>query len=233
MGHTLSRNRWLYRALLASLAIHLVIVAFLPRFIDVAGTENVELLSFVHIAPVRIQTPRPALVRTAAAPVHAAQPQPLKPRIKPATARHTVGRHTIKSTAPPHQEAPVIAAAARAGGSVASQGTVVVPAPSTTPLEEQTTAPSRQSIGGYMPLGAEEPVPVLDPVVRKALLALGVHVTLTVTVDGNGHTQQVDFAPPLDPNVERQIRSMLATATWDPAVCGGGLSCPGQATIKL
>lgn len=213
MGHTLSRNRWLYRALVASLAIHLVVIAFLPRFVDLAGTQSVELLSFVRIQPVHIQTPRPVLVRPAVAPVHAALAQPVKPRVKPATAPHAVGHRTIRSTARPQQQAPVVAAHARPGGSVASQGSVTAPAASTIPLEQQSAAPNRQSVGGYMPLFVDEPAPVLDPSVRKALLALGVHVTLTVTVDSAGHTQEVDFAPPLDANIERQIRSMLASAS--------------------
>jgi hypothetical protein len=93
--------------------------------------------------------------------------------------------------------------------------------------------PAHQSVGGMMPLGANEPVPVLDPSVQKSLAALGVHVTLTVTVDVNGRTKDVIFTPPVDPQIEEKIRAMLASASWDPAVCGAGLACEAAATIKL
>jgi hypothetical protein len=83
-----------------------------------------------------------------------------------------------------------------------------------------------------MPLGVSD-TPVLDPSVRKALLALGVHVRLTITVDSAGRTKNVAFQPPLDASVEEQIRTLLASASWDPAVCGGGMTCEGQATITL
>jgi hypothetical protein len=62
---------------------------------------------------------------------------------------------------------------------------------------------------------------------------LGVHVTLVIDVGDDGRTENVVFSPPLDPQVETRIRALLADATWDPAVCGGGVSCEGSATIKL
>jgi hypothetical protein len=43
----------------------------------------------------------------------------------------------------------------------------------------------------------------------------------------------VVFQPSLDPQTENRIRSLLADASWDPAVCGGGVACEAQATIKL
>ena len=61
----------------------------------------------------------------------------------------------------------------------------------------------------------------------------GVHVTLVVTVDENGRTENVSFQPPLDAQTERAIETLLASATWDAAVCGGGVTCEGTATIKL
>jgi hypothetical protein len=60
-----------------------------------------------------------------------------------------------------------------------------------------------------------------------------VHVTLLVTVDEDGHTERVVFQPPLDTQTEQAIQQMLASANWDAAVCGGGVSCEGTATIKL
>jgi hypothetical protein len=87
--------------------------------------------------------------------------------------------------------------------------------------------------GGYLPFGAEQPTPVLDPAVRKQLDALDAHVTLVVTVGDDGRTTSVVFTPPIDASIENHIRALLADANWDPAVCGGGVSCEGQATIKL
>ncbi len=86
---------------------------------------------------------------------------------------------------------------------------------------------------GYLPFGAEQPDPVLDPNIVRQLSALGVHVTLVVTVGDDGRTESVAFQPPLDPSLEGRIRSLLADANWDPAVCGGGVACEGHATIKL
>jgi hypothetical protein len=74
---------------------------------------------------------------------------------------------------------------------------------------------------------------VLDPDVRKQLDGMGAHVTLTVTVGEDGRTENVAFDPPIDPQLEARIRSLLADATWDPAVCGGGVACEASATIKL
>jgi hypothetical protein len=131
----------------------------------------------------------------------------------------------------PEPAAPVVAAEVQAGG-VTTRPAVTAPAPSTAPVAAQNDAASRQAAGGYMPLGVND-TPVLDPSVRKSLRALGVHVTLTITVDNAGHTKHVTFAPPLDPDVQAQIQSILASASWDPAVCGGGMTCEGQATITL
>ena len=49
--------------------------------------------------------------------------------------------------------------------------------------------------GGYLPFGAEQPDPVLDPGVRKELASLGVHVTLVVTVGEDGKTKTIEFQP--------------------------------------
>ncbi len=74
---------------------------------------------------------------------------------------------------------------------------------------------------------------MLDPGVRQQLSALGTHVTLIVTVGNDGRTENVVFQPPIDSQLESKIRSLLADASWDPAVCGGGVSCEASATIKL
>ncbi|HUA09268.1 MAG TPA: hypothetical protein VMA98_08345 [Candidatus Acidoferrales bacterium] len=227
---TVARNRFLIRALLASLALHCVLLAFIPPLAHLEGAQNVELLSFVHVAPIHIQTPRPHRERPAIAPVRGAAPRVALAHA-PAAAARSIAKAT--SHAPAQRQHAPIAGTAEPGGVTVANGVAPVAAASSTPLAAPSAAPGRQVVGGYMPLGAEEPVPVLDPSVRKALLALGVHVTLTVTVDANGRTQNVAFAPPLDDSVERQIRSLLAAASWDPAVCGGGMSCEGQAVIRL
>jgi hypothetical protein len=110
-----------------------------------------------------------------------------------------------------------------------------VAAPNVTPSPEARAVASvgTHKTGGYLPFGAEQPDPVLDPSVRKQLDALAVHVTLVVTVGDDGRTEKIVFQPPLDPQLESRIRSLLADANWDPAVCGGGVSCEGNATIKL
>ena len=226
---TVARSRFFSRALIASLALHCVLVAFIPPLARLEGTQSVELLSFVRVQPVHIQTPHPHHERPAVAPVRGAAAHVALAHA-PAAASRSIAKTTTHVQSQ-QQYAPV-AGSAQPGGAVAATGAPIT-APSATPLATQSAASSRQVVGGYMPLGADEPIPVLDPSVRKALLALGVHVTLTVTVDANGHTQSVAFAPPLDDSVERQIRSLLAAASWDPAVCGAGTTCEGQAVIRL
>ncbi|HTV92038.1 MAG TPA: hypothetical protein VMG98_04905 [Verrucomicrobiae bacterium] len=227
MGHTVSHNRLLYRALLASLALHLVLLALIPPLARIESTQNIELLSFVRIQTVRIQTPAPRPEHRAAAPQHAVAAV-VSVAHAPAPARRPVSTRTTQ----PSQQvaaAPVQASVVQSG-SVATQPPVTVAPPSTTP--QNAPATSRQPVGGYEPLGVND-TPVLDPAVRKSLLALGVHVTLTIIVDGNGRTKHVAFSPALDPSVEQQIQALLASASWDPAVCGGGMTCEGQATITL
>jgi hypothetical protein len=228
MGHAVSHNRLLYRALLASLALHLALLALIPPFANLESAQNVELLSFVRIQTVRIATPLPRPERRAAAPVRAAVAVP-PAASAPAPARRPLSQRT---TRPSQQQAgaPIVASAAR-GGSVTAQPSTAAVSASAAP-QNAPDETSRQPVGGYEPLGVND-TPVLDPAVRRALLALGVHVTLTITVDGNGHTKRVAFAPPLDPSVEQQIQALLAAASWDPAVCGGGMTCEGQATITL
>jgi hypothetical protein len=111
----------------------------------------------------------------------------------------------------------------------------VAAAPQATASPEARTVSSTvgRDTGGYMPFGAEQPVPVLDPNVLKQLDAIGVHATLTVTVGEDGKTKSVDFAPSLDVATTSKIQALLADANWDPAVCGGGIACEGTATIKL
>lgn len=230
MGTVAPRNRLLYRALLASLALHVCVLALIPPFASIAGGQSVELLSFVRVSTVHIQTPKPKIQP----PAKAAQ-QGAVPVISSAHAR-TIALRPVKNAPPStaqRQVAPVVGAAQ--SGSIAPVTHPPVNAsPSATPgTPDQSDTANRQAVGGYMPLGADEPVPILDPAIHKELLALGVHVTLTIVVDNAGHTKSVAFEPPLDDSVEKQIRSLLASAQWDAAVCGAGMTCESQATIKL
>ena len=230
MGHAISHNRLLYWALLASLALHLVLLALIPPFANLESTQNIELLSFVHIQTVRISTPAPRPHRSAAAPVRAAAAVRSVVARAPALARRPVSRRTTQPSQQQLAAAPVVASAVQGGGVSAVPSVSAVPA--TAAPQNPPSETSRQPIGGYEPLGVND-TPVLDPAVRKALVALGVHVKLTITVDGSGRTQHVAFSPPLDPSVEAQIQALLASASWDPAVCGGGMTCQGEATITL
>lgn len=229
MGHAVAQNRLLYRALLASLALHLVLISLIPPFANLESAQNIELLSFVRVQTVRISTPVPHPEHLATAPVRAALPQVSRAHA-PAPAERPIA-HASARPASQRPAAPLVASAAQAGG-VTTQPAVTAPAPSAMPPATQGEVASRQAIDGYMPLGVNA-TPVLDPSVRRSLLALGVHVTLTITVDSAGHTKNVAFRPPLDATIQEQIRSLLASASWDPAVCGGGMTCEGQATITL
>jgi hypothetical protein len=231
MGTVAPRNRLIYRALLASLALHLLLLAFIPKIASVEGGQNVELLSFVRVQTVHIQTPKPKIEPLARAAVQGAIPTVTKAHAPPLALHPT--HHTPASAAAQRQVAPLVGAA-QPGAIAEASHPPLAATPSATPgTPEQNDMTSRQAVGGYMPLGADEPTPVLDPGVRKALLALGVHVTLTIDVDSAGHTKSVAFEPPLDDDIENQIRSLLASAQWDAAVCGAGMTCEAQATIKL
>ncbi|MBV8655416.1 MAG: hypothetical protein JO160_05175 [Candidatus Eremiobacteraeota bacterium] len=219
---------------LASLVLHALAALLIPALAFLPSTAPpVETISFVrvtHIAIVPKPTPRP-------------QPRPAAP-IKHVTVivsnavhvemAHVLSRHTAS---PP----PLVSQVQPAAPTVASEQHVGTgssdgsPAPQATakPVERSVASVGGHSAGGYLPFTAEQPDPVLDAGVRKQLEALDVHVTLVVTVNEDGKTEQVVFQPPIDPKLEKQIEALLADAPWDPAVCGGGISCEGQATIKL
>jgi hypothetical protein len=221
MGHALARDRLLARALLVSLGLHLVLLALIPPLATLEGQQSVELLSFVHALPIRIESTRarpqiPHAQRLAAAPV--------RPVVR------SIGRSAPRVHA--RAGAPHLGVA-QTGSVSANAGATALPAQASTPQPSASVAPNQAQVGAVMPLGAEEPMPVLDPAVRGALVALGVHVTITVDVDADGHTQRIAFAPQLDEDVESRIRTLLASASWDPAVCGGGVTCAGQAVIRL
>ena len=233
MTNALTGDRLLARAFLASLALHLALFAILPALIA-AQVPGAETLSFVRIVQLREIHPAPRPPRSVAATA----PRPaVIPRVTPErnAVALTPRRVVIDRAVPPIPRAPV-APAIHPGTNktdVAATAPPVVATKQPQNQSEQQPPAVQPQVGGMMPLGAEDPVPVIEPAARQALVALGVHVTLTVDVDERGRVTSVTFAPPLDPSLEERIRSMLASASWDPAFCGAGIACEGKATIKL
>jgi len=220
------------RATLGSLAIHMFAAISIPALAWTASGAPVETVSFTHILRIQIVRPKAALPRPRAAAPHYNVSPSLNfahhVRVVKLTQRRQATRAPIATNAP---AAPAISAVAEAGDSNSNGD--AGPASSPTPAIRAVASVNTNRAGGYLPFGAEQPAPVLDPAVRKQLDGLGVHVTLIVTVGDDGRTTNILFAPPLDPQNENRIRSLLADASWDPAVCGGGVSCEAQATIKL
>lgn len=229
---TALRRRPLETALLASFVLHGLAALAIPTIL---------IPSQAHAAPVRccttivrIALPHPALShRPLAHPTASPHPQPTQtarwvPQISPrwramrvAVAHHAASRPVIAS-APPIVTAPVTIAATGAA----------LETPTPQPVREIAST-AENPVGGYLPLGAEQRYPVLDASTLKALLALQVHVKLTVTVGNDGRTKQVLFSTPLDATMEARIRRLLDDASWDPSVCGGGIPCEGRATLDL
>jgi hypothetical protein len=224
-----ARDRRLNQALLASLTLHLGLALLIPAAVVMSGDNSaIETLSFVRVARVQIVHPEAERHAPAVAPVAAPVTHIVHHSATPSlhrTARTPTANTTDRSTAP------TVGSIAR-GDSAGTQ-----PGSSTAPVAAaQVAAPTetpRERVGGYMPLGAEDPVPVLDPSVRTALAALNVHVKLVITVDENGHTKHVTFDPPLDAQTQSRILALLESAQWDPATCGAGVPCEAPATITL
>jgi hypothetical protein len=222
------------RATLASVTIHVLAALAIPALAWTASTAPpVETITFARILHVEIKPPRaPHPPPQALAPRH-----DVKPAINFATHIHLVSAkphrraspEPIVATAP--AGAPAVAAEQRAGETTGDGN--VAPNATPSPLARTVASVGSHQVGGYLPFGAEQPVPVLDPGVRKQLDSMGAHVTLIVTVGDDGRTENIVFEPAIESSLEDRIRSLLADANWDPAVCGGGVACQGQATIKL
>jgi len=244
-------NRFLLMALAASLGVHLVIALFLPIWTppESDGLQPVEALTFARV--IRVQMQRLA---TAAQPVtvpdtthraaqvsFARRKSELTANIRKPQARPTaINGPTGPVAAAPrhvtvHRQAPLFARAPASSMPISSTQNVAVqtPAPLASIDNRPVEGTGASDRGGVLPLGAAQE-PILDPGVRSVLQKrVSVHVTLLVTVGEDGHTKHVVFQPPLAPQVEREIETILADANWDAAVCGGGVSCEGVATIKL
>lgn len=224
-----SDNRMLGRALLVSLFLHACGALIWPNLASPSNdlSAPVENISFAHLTQVKITTPAPKTRSISRAAPVTAKVAPLRAPV------HRSGRQQSRKPAP---RAPA-AIVPEQGRQVAA-----VPAPSAAPAASAApSAPPRevaqsdgQDTGGVMPFGATLDTPVLDPRVRSELqnrFKLG--VTVVIVVGDDGKTKSISFHPPQDPAVEAQIRSLLASANWDPAVCGGGIACQKSAELKL
>ncbi len=226
-------NARMQRATLGSMAIHVVAALMIPALAwSFADTAQVETVSFTHITHIRIVHPRAPLPHPrAAAPQRAAVPTlhfAHRIALVRMARRSPTGKTVVATNSP---AAPNVAQIAQAGDAAAEQG--ATPSNDPTPATRDVSSTDKRQNGGYLPFGAEQPVPVLDPQIRSKLDTLGAHVTLIVTVGDDGHTTNVVFEPPIDTALEAKIRALLADANWDPAVCGGGVACEAVATIKL
>ncbi len=225
-------NRLMGRALLASLAFHAFVIALIPAlaWMPTSGA-TVETITFTRVAHIEIDR----------RPRHP-QPRAVAPLRRPTVVLSEASRIELQrasrhpAASPPPavtyrlSSAPAVAAAPRAGDDRGAGD--AAPSPTASPMRAVASTVGHDK-GGYLPFGAEQPDPVLDPGVRKELASLGVHVTLVVTVGEDGKTKTIEFQPDVDSQTETRIQSLLADASWDPAVCGGGISCEGHATIRL
>jgi hypothetical protein len=219
----------------ASIALHALVALLVPALAWMpSSAPPVETISFIPVTRIQIQ-PKPRAVP---------QPRPQAPRHSRIVVRSLSTQIELahvqshKRASPPPLIARDVSVAPAIGQSQVGNGTAAraaetEPQPTATPVARTVSSVGGHDAGGYLPFGAEQPDPVLDPSILKQLGGLGVHVTLVVTVNEDGKTEQVLFVPPIDPKIEKQIESLLADAAWDPAVCGGGVSCEGRVTIKL
>ena len=228
-------DRLLVLAILASLTLHLVVAYFIPAVAEFARRgPAIETIIFTHVARISFEQRKAAPRRShAAAPRRSTQLRVAHATpVERASGHNAQVKHSVKPTD--------VSAAAPAFGTTSVGNTSATAIASATPAATPTTdarqiasVEKQNEPGGYMPLGAEVPDPVLDPNARKALQSLGVHVTLIVTVGDDGRTKNIEFQPPLDAEMQSKIQALLADASWDPAVCGGGVPCEGRAVIKL
>ena len=242
----------LWRALAASLVLHLMLALFLPIWTppQSEGLQPIESVSFATLMRRQIEHPAKAAL-PAAVPKHAK----LASKVALARTRAEISAHThklrniqvvqtgpsgSKTAAAPktnvkQSSAPLIAQAPASDQpqAIIKSQTQRTPDPAASVDTRSVESSGASDRGGVMPLGENNP-PTLDPGVRDKLSKLiQTHVTLVVVVGEDGRTKSVHFSPPLDASTEDAMRALLADAAWDPAVCGGGVSCEGTATIRL
>jgi hypothetical protein len=226
----------IWRALAVSLGLHALVALLIPPLSQSSSEQAVETITFVRVSHITIvpkPTPTPLPARAAAGRRESLPPVVVNvPRTiaTPAPQEHPLASPVPAPVATAETAAPSQAQSAQAG--VAQVGSTAAPQPSVTPTPEVVSATNGRP-AGFMPFGAEEHDPVLDPNVLKQLLALGTHVTVTVVVGEDGRSKSVQFDHPIDPQLQARIQTLLADANWDPAVCGAGIACERRATIKL
>ena len=221
------------RALLASSGLHLFAALLIPALaFTMTSAPPVETITFTRIARIEIQRREPPKPQPrAVAPNRSAE------RFIAQATRVELAHTARRISSPPpaiayrQSTAPAVAPVARAGNGTTDGE--AAPQTAASPAARAVASTVGRDTGGYLPFGAEQPDPVLDPSVRRQLLSLGVHVTLVVTVGEDGRTKTIAFQPDVDAQTQSRIQTLLADANWDPAVCGGGIACQGQATIKL
>ena len=222
------------RALLASTGLHALAAVLIPALaFTMTSSMPVETITFTRVAHIEIERPQPPRPQPRAVAPNRSPFKAISEATRMELARTTPHRVSSPPPATAYRAstAPVVAAVPRAGngnteGDAAPQATAL-------PQTRSVSSTVGRDTGGYLPFGAQQPDPVLDPGVRKQLSALGVHVTLVVIVGEDGRTKNVSIPPNVDPQLQSRIQSLLSDASWDPAVCGGGIACEGQATIKL
>lgn len=233
MGATWGPDRLLYRAIAISLALHLAIALFFPALVSIQDDgPSIQTISFVRAIHISVLPAHPVAHPKAAVAIERAPVTAVVIPPRPTSGVHHQDRRLTRGRA---SHAPIVGIVQHKGSAVAGIEATAPPAAVTATPAPATVASSetRENMGGYMPLGAQEQNPVLDPAVTTSLQALGAHTTLTVDVDADGKTKNVTFKPEIDVNLEARIRSLLANARWDPAICGAGVTCEGRMTIRL
>lgn len=242
----------LRRAFAVSLGIHMAVAFIIPLMPAQLspGPEAIETFSFARVAHIHIEK------RADPRPLPVAMPK-TKRRSPVVSFERIHSELTAKNHNPHSRPTPVngpqgqVAAAprdvpekqpvplvARAPGITPPKDQTLERAPGPSPNPQGTsdiamTGAGENDRGGVSPFGAEQP-PILDPRVKTALQQrFNVHVVLLVTVGDDGRTKKIEFHPPLDDATQRAIQTLLANATWDAAVCGGGVSCEGVAVIRI
>ncbi len=248
----MAKRRWtdngtLGWAILASAFLHLCIALLWPALTSPAASipEPIENISFAHLSRTEITTPAPSKHQAPRVP-RVAKAAPRKAAVHRGAQHRSPLPRSLKraqqNTPTLFEQASQVAAAAQGTALATPAPAAIAHAPMQTSAPAQRTAAPTQEIaqanghdaGGVMPFGATLDTPVLDPRVKSALQArFKLGVTVVIVVGDDGKTKSISFRPPQDPAVESQIRTLLASANWDPAVCGGGIACEKSAELKL
>ena len=252
------RRRWKENArfriaLYVSLGLHAIAALLFPTLASPPAptSETLTTISYQRVQHVALQS-RPSPPHSVAAVTakrvvlphivrrRASAPTRKAPAAKPrprAIAKPTPGAVVQKRTFAVGQPSASPVPSTPAPVAMTKTAAPSLAAPSAAPAPPQRLeVPNSHGSGARSGLGmfGEVQDPALEkPVMDQLMRRFKINVTLVVTVGDDGRTKQIEFHPPVTPAVENQIRSLLADANWDPALCGGGIACEGKATIKL